>query len=161
MKFFLGLVVILSVLLLDSCGKKDPSGCQPASVASERAQLVNYCSANGINYTEHSSGLLYEIIIPGTGVSPTSTSTVSVVYTGKHLNNTVFDAQANPYTNLLSNLIDGWKIGMPLIKKGGRIKLVIPSALAYSCTGGKDSNGVLIIQPNEPIFFDLTLTDVK
>lgn len=141
--------------LLGSCGKKD-TGCQPVAVASERAQIIAYCNANSITYTEHSSGLFYQIITPGSGPSPATTSTVSVVYTGKHFDNTVFDASANPYTSVLSNFIDGWKIGIPLIKKGGRIKLIIPSALAYSCTGSLPK-----IQPNEPLFFDVTLTDVQ
>jgi len=138
-----------------SCGKND-SGCQPVPVANEKAQLIAYCSANGITYSEHTSGLFYQIIDPGTGASPTTSSTVSVVYTGKHFDNTVFDAASNPVTFSLSGVIDGWKIGVPLIKKGGRIKLVVPSALAYSCAGSGTA-----IKPNEPLFFDVTLTDVK
>jgi FKBP-type peptidyl-prolyl cis-trans isomerase len=142
-------------LMLISCGKKD-SGCQPVPVANEKAQLVAYCNANGITYTEHMSGLLYQIIDPGTGASPTTSSTISVVYTGKHFDNTTFDATANPVTFGLSGLIDGWKIAIPLLKKGGRMKLVLPSALAYSCTGSLPS-----IQPNEPLYFDITLTNVQ
>ncbi|MCK9403401.1 MAG: FKBP-type peptidyl-prolyl cis-trans isomerase [Chitinophagaceae bacterium] len=156
MKIFLSLALILSVVFLNSCSKTDASGCQPASVASEKAQMVAYCTSNSITYTEHTSGLLYEIINQGSAVSATSTSTVSVVYTGKLLNGTTFDATANPIALSLGSVIEGWKIGIPLIKKGGRIKLIIPSALAYSCTGAGNS-----IPPNTPIFFDVTLTDVK
>ena len=161
MKKFFGSVLMLSLLLLNSCGKSD-TGCQPVSVASEKPQLVAYCTANNITYTEHTSGLLYQIITPGSGATPTAASTVSVVYTGKHFDNTVFDSNSNPYTTLLSNFIDGWKIGLPLISKGGRIKLIIPSALAYSCIGSTNPNtGQIVIQPNEPLFFDVTLSDVK
>lgn len=150
-------VLFLSLLLLNySCGKNDTSGCQPAAIASEKAQMTAYCTANNINYTEHSSGLLYEILAPGSGLAPISTSVVAVVYTGKLLNGTTFDATANPITLSLQNVIDGWKIGIPLIKKGGRIRLIIPSALAYSCTGSGNS-----IPPNSPLFFDVTLQDVK
>jgi len=155
MKKTLGLLLVASVLV-NSCSKSDTSGCQPATVASEKAQMVAYCSANGINYTEDVSGLLYEIITPGAGPAPVVTSTISVVYTGKLFNGTTFDATANPISLPLSGVIDGWKIGIPFIKKGGRIKLVIPSALAYSCTGAGAS-----IPPNTPLFFDVTLTDVK
>ena len=155
MKKTLGLLFVISVLL-NSCGKSDVSGCQPASVASERTQMIAYCNSNSINYTEEVSGLLYEIIVPGSGVSPNTTSVISVVYTGKLFTGTTFDATANPISLSLSSVIDGWKIGLPLIKKGGRIKLVIPSALAYSCTGAGNS-----IPPNTPLFFDVTLTDVK
>jgi FKBP-type peptidyl-prolyl cis-trans isomerase len=160
MKKMLGFLFLIS-FLVNSCGKKD-TGCQPNPVNAERAQIIAYCNSNGINYTEHTTGLFYEIITPGSGISPTNTSTVSVVYTGKHFDNTTFDASSNPYTTLLSNFIDGWKIGIPLIKKGGRIKLVIPSAMAYSCTGSfNNASQTYIIKPNEPLFFDVTLTDVK
>lgn len=155
MKKTLGLLVVVS-LVLNSCGKSGTSGCQPATVASEKAQMIAYCSANNINYTEDASGLLYEIITIGTGIAPSSSSIISVVYTGKLFTGTTFDATANPISLTLSNVIDGWKIGLPKIKKGGRIKLVIPSALAYSCTGAGSS-----IPPNTPLFFDVTLTDVK
>jgi FKBP-type peptidyl-prolyl cis-trans isomerase FkpA len=153
---------LVSVLILGflffSCTKDD--GCMPNPVDAERAQLISYCTANGINYTVHSNGFLYEIINPGRDTTPTASSIITVNYVGKHFNNSVFDSSIAPYTSLLSNLIDGWKLGLPLIKKGGRLKLVIPSALAYSC-GGSKSNGSYVIQPNEPIFFDLTLLDVK
>lgn len=145
-------VVIFSLLL--SCGKQE-SGCQPKTPASEKADMVAFCTNNNINYTEHSSGILYQIITQGSGNTPTVNNTVSTVYTGKLLNGTTFDATANPVSFSLGGVIEGWKIGIPLIQKGGRILMVIPSALAYSCTGSG------AIPPNSPLFFDVTLTDVR
>jgi len=145
--------VVVSSLFL-SCGKQE-SGCQPKTPASEKVDMIAYCTANGINYTEHSSGILYQIITQGSGMTPTVNNTVSTVYTGKLLNGTTFDATANPISFSLGGVIEGWKIGIPLIQKGGRILMVIPSALAYSCTGSGS------IPPNSPLFFDVTLTDVK
>ena len=156
MKKMLGFLFLFS-FLLTSCGKKDTSGCQPVPVSSERAGLIAYCNANGIVYTEHTTGLLYQIISPGSGQSVISSSQVSVVYSGKLFNGTTFDFSNNPTPFWsLTGLIDGWKIGIPLIKKGGQIKLIIPSALAYSCTGN-----LPVIQPNAPLYFDITLSDVK
>ena len=155
MKKAFGLLIGFA-FILNSCNKSEVSGCQPASISSEKNPMVAYCTANGINYTEDVSGLLYEIITPGAGVTPTISSTISAVYTGKLFTGTIFDATANPITFPLSGVIDGWKIGIPFIKKGGRIKLIIPSALAYSCTGSGSS-----IPPNTPLFFDVTLTDVR
>ena len=161
MKKIFGSLLVLSALLLNSCGKND-TGCQPVPVADEKTKMLAFCTANNITPTQHPSGLIYEIINPGTGATPTTASTVSVVYTGYHFDNTVFDAAANPYTSLLGNFIDGWKIGLQLIKKGGQIKLVIPSALAYSCTGSQNQNtGVYIINRNEPLYFVVTLSDVR
>lgn len=147
------LSVVVSSLFL-SCGKQE-SGCQPKTPASEKVDMVAFCTANNISYTEHSSGILYQVITQGAGNAPTVNNVVSTVYTGKLLNGNTFDATANPISFPLSGVIEGWKIGIPLIQKGGRILLVIPSALAYSCTGSGS------IPPNSPLFFDVTLTDVK
>ena len=79
MKKSIGVLLVIA-LLSNSCSKTaETSGCQPATVASEKAQMVAYCSANGINYTEDVTGLLYEVITTGTGMVPLSSSIVSVV----------------------------------------------------------------------------------
>ena len=154
MKRNIWMAFLLAPFLFAACGKTD-APCVPATVASEKAAMVAYCTANSITYTEHPSGILYEIMSPGLGTQPTLTSTVSTVYTGKLLNNAQFDASANPVSFLLNGVIEGWKIGIPLIKKGGRIKLVIPSSLAYGCNGSGS------IPANSPLFFEVSLTDVR
>ena len=155
LKFSAYILTILIIFI--SCGKNDSSGCQPAAVDSEKPQMVAFCTANGINYTENASGMLFEIINAGTGtMAPTTSSTVTVQYVGKFFNGTIFDSSTTAFSSVLSSLIDGWKLGIPLIKKGGRIKMVIPSALAYSCTGYPPK-----IAPNTPLYFDVTLMDVK
>lgn len=154
------LIFVLPVLLFVSfsCGKTSTSGCTPASVASEQTALVNYCTNNSINYTAHSSGILYEIVNPGSGNSPVLASHIFITYTGKLFNGSVFDSQSDPTKTgwALNSLIDGWKIGLPLIKKGGHIKLVIPSSLAYGCVGSGTT-----IPSNTPLFFDINLVDVQ
>ena len=147
------LAFLVAPILFAACGKTDTE-CVPATVASEKAAMVAYCTANSITYTEHASGILYEIMSPGLTTQPTIANTVSVVYTGKLLNGNQFDASANPVRLALSGVIKGWQIGIPLIKKGGRIKMVIPSSLAYGCTGQGS------IAPNSPLYFEVTLTDV-
>lgn len=154
MKRNVWMAFLLAPFLFAGCGKTDTE-CVPATVASEKAAMVAYCTANNITYTEHESGILYEIIAPGLGIKPKLTNTVSAVYTGKFLNGTQFDASANPVSFLLSGVIKGWQIGIPLIKKGGRIKLVIPSSLAYGCNGSGS------IPANSPLYFEVTLTDVR
>lgn len=154
------LIFVWTIILFASlsCGKTSTSGCTPATIASENATMVSYCTTNTINYSTHSSGILYEIIAPGSGTTPTLSSKIYITYTGKTFNGTVFDSQSNPALTgwVLSSLIDGWKIGLPLIKKGGRIKLVIPSSLAYGCAGSGTA-----IPSNSPLYFDISLVDVQ
>lgn len=143
-------------LLALSCGKTTDSGCTPATITSENAAMVAYCTANSISYTTHPSGILYEVVSPGTGATPTPSSTVSALYTGKLMNGTIFDSNtSNPVSFPLANVIQGWTVGLQLIRAGGRIKLIIPSSMAYSCVG---TNG---IPPNAPLFFDVTLVSVR
>jgi FKBP-type peptidyl-prolyl cis-trans isomerase FkpA len=153
MKRNVWMAFILAPFLFAGCGKTDTE-CVPATVASEKAAMVAYCTANNITYTEHASGILYEVMSPGLGTQPTIANTIAVVYTGKLLNGNQFDASANPVRLALSGVIKGWQIGIPLIKKGGRIKMVIPSSLAYGCSGQGS------IAPNSPLYFEVTLTDV-
>jgi FKBP-type peptidyl-prolyl cis-trans isomerase FkpA len=143
----------LVMFLLIGCLKHD-QGCTAVDPKSEEPQIVTYASANGINAIRDYSGLYYEIIKPGSGAAPTANSSVTVAYTGKLLNGNVFD-QRTYYTEKMSALMEGWQIGLPLIKKGGQIRLIIPSSLAYRCNGAPN------IPSNSVLYFDVTLMDVK
>jgi len=151
MKNLLLALGLMTTVLMLSCGKTQDTGCTPVAVAAEKDAMVKFCTDNGITYTEHSSGLLYQIMNPGTGASLDASSTVAAIYTGKFLNGVTFEANATPATFGLNQVIEGWKIGIPLVKRGGRIRLVIPSALAYSCVGRGS------IPPNTPLYFDVTV----
>lgn len=117
---------------------------------------MNYALANGITATAHSSGLYYEVVTAGTGPAPTINSTVSVRYVGKLLNGTVFDTQAGtPVTFPVNQVIPGWQLGLPLVQEGGTIKLIVPSSLAYGCTGYGSIPGDAIL------YFEIDLVDVQ
>jgi FKBP-type peptidyl-prolyl cis-trans isomerase FkpA len=159
---------VLSVVLLFlmftgvRCIKGAAGNCSPRTVSSEASQMLAYAQANGINATAHSSGLYYEIVDPGTGASPTLNSRIVITYTGMLLSGTIFDQKVNPNNDAtgpnspwpLSDLIEGWRIGIPLLKVGGRIKLIVPSAMAYGCTGYGSIPG------NSILFFDINLVNV-
>jgi FKBP-type peptidyl-prolyl cis-trans isomerase FkpA len=151
-------VLSLVFLLIGGVGCIKETGCQNKSIDSERAAIQAYATANGITATAHSSGLYYQVINPGSGVTPNSNSKVFVTYTGKLLDGTQFDAGTTPVTGggwALSGLISGWQVGLPLIQKGGSIKLIIPSSMAYGCQGAGT------IPSNAILFFDITLNDVQ
>jgi FKBP-type peptidyl-prolyl cis-trans isomerase FkpA len=154
----LSLFLFFGVLVAGGIGCIKDTGCQNKSIDSERAAILDYASANGITATAHSTGLYYQITNPGSGTTPSINSKVFVTYTGKLLNGTQFDAGTTPVTGggwALSGLISGWQIGLPLIQKGGSIKLIIPSSMAYGCQGAGT------IPANSILFFDITLNDVQ
>jgi FKBP-type peptidyl-prolyl cis-trans isomerase len=151
--FFASLFGIL-LFVTNSCVKNEV--CKNKSVDSERASIAGYASANGIAGTEHSSGVCYQIINAGSGPTPTGSSTVSVKYSGKLLNGSIFDNQTATAVSVnLGQVIQGWKIGLPLIQKGGKIKLIIPSSLGYGC------NGFGTVPANSILYFEIDLIDVN
>lgn len=138
---------------LTGCSNKDKEEHRCTTAADDDANMQSYISANGITATKHTSGLYYQIIEPGSGATPTASSTVKTNYTGKFTNNTSFDAGVVSFP--LSGVIVGWQIGIPLIKQGGKIKLIIPPYLAYGCN---DYRG---IPGNSVLVFDVELLEVQ
>jgi len=143
MKKYLLLFTLL-VATFSSC-KKEASFNAAAQAAADDASIQAYMHANNITAVKDASGLYYEVITPGTGDYPNANSTITVNSTGKLLNGTVFDTESGLNVPL-SSVIQGWKIGVPHINTGGRILLLIPSALGYGnqVSGGIPKNSVLI-----------------
>lgn len=84
------------------------------------------------------SGLAYKILSEGKGEMPKATDTVKVHYHGTLIDGTVFDSskeRGQPVTFPLNRVIKGWTEGVQKVKEGGKIKLVIPSELAYGDSG--------------------------
>ena len=103
-------------------------------------------------------GLCYEIIKPGTGDYPKPTQIVKVNYSGQLLNGTVFDSSdkhGGATEIALDQVIPGWSEGIQKINKGGKIRLYIPSDLAY---GDQPPHG---ISPGATLIFDIELLDFK
>jgi len=99
---------------------------------------------------ETESGLQYEVIKEGSGVSPLATDRVSVHYVGTLFNGQKFDSsrdRGEPAVFGLNQVIRGWTEGLQLMKEGGVYKFWIPSELAYGDqgAGGVIPAGALII----------------
>jgi FKBP-type peptidyl-prolyl cis-trans isomerase len=159
---FLSLFLILvGIALLSACSKSDKNdplsttACtfqaqyKNDSSATQRALMIAFCNNNGITYTIHPSGILYQIITPGDTAKPNLCTSLTMTYTGKLMTGIQFDN--NTITYSLRELIVGWQIAVPLIGKGGKIKMVIPSSLAYGVEGRPG------IPSNAPLYFEMSL----
>lgn len=151
-RILLGLFLIVGVL--SSC-KKELSAEKQAT--KDDTIILDFIAKNNIiAKKDNNSGLYYQIITEGTGAKPTISSSVSVKYVGKLLDGNVFDKSDAPVSFALNRLIVGWQIGIPLINKGGSIRLIVPSGLAY----GTASPG-LGIPKNSVLDFTIDLIDVN
>ncbi len=143
---------------LASCVKNN-SNPQPVvdpavqAKADDEAIAVYLAAHTSITATKDPSGLYYQILEPGTGAAITATSALVVNYVGKDIKDVQFETRDNAAYSL-TQLIPGWQIGLPKIKNGGKILLIIPSGLAY----GPYANGS--IPPNSVVIFTVTVKSV-
>lgn len=106
----------------------------------EVEQLQTYLANDTLDYTLDPVGFYYYVLQEGTGSAyPTSGSVVRTVYKGTYIDGTIFDQNSvdNPFTFTVgrNEVVTGYDYGVRKITKGGKIKLVIPSSLAYGYYG--------------------------
>lgn len=98
-------------------------------------------------------------LVVGSGATAVSGDTLTVHYVGTLTSGTVFDssrANNQPYTFRLGvgAVIQGWDLGVPGMKVGGKRKLTIPPELAYG------SRSVGSIPPNSTLVFEIELLSI-
>jgi FKBP-type peptidyl-prolyl cis-trans isomerase len=150
------ILIILSLFLITfaSC-KKAATFDAAAQAAKDETAIQAYLAANpNISATKDANGVYYQVLTEGTGANPTSSNIVTVNYIGKLLNGSQFDAGTG-FRTYLTSVIKGWTYGVPHVKAGGRILLIIPSALAY----GNPGQGS--IPPNTVLVFTIDLLSIN
>jgi FKBP-type peptidyl-prolyl cis-trans isomerase len=105
------------------------------------------------------SGVVYLSLKDGSGASPGLTDTVKVNYRGTLPDGTEFGSSSTrgePLELKMDGVIKCWKEGLPLIKTGGKARLVCPPETAYGDTGAGD-----IILPYATLVFEVEVVEVK
>lgn len=125
--------------------------------AAEQPAWEKYLADNKITTKPTASGLIYMELKKGTGPRPSVNDQVVVHYTGTLLNGEKFDSsldRGEPATFGLTQVIPGWTEGLQLMGKGGKAKLVIPSALGWGAQGYQG------IPPYAGVTFTVELIDI-
>jgi FKBP-type peptidyl-prolyl cis-trans isomerase FklB len=104
------------------------------------------------------SGLQYKILKEGTGPKPKETDKVTVHYTGKLIDGTVFESTEGkePASFPVNGVIRGWVEALQLMPVGSKWTLYIPTEMAYGLNprpGGP-------IEPNMALVFDIELISI-
>ncbi|MBC7566925.1 MAG: FKBP-type peptidyl-prolyl cis-trans isomerase [Pedobacter sp.] len=118
--------------------------------------LENNKKLPGVQVT--ASGLQYQVLTKGTGVSPKVTDTVLVHYKGSLLNGKEFDSSYKsnqPISFPLNGVIPGWIEGVQLMQQGAKFKFFIPYQLAYGESGAGNN-----IPPFSTLVFEVELLKV-
>lgn len=140
---------LLALAVLVSTGCSEDAG---KIFDEQQIEIDEYVAEKGwLDTTEiDDTGIVFYLEEEGTGVDyPTSSSTVTVHYEGRLLDDTKFDSsfdRGQPSTFSLGGVIGGWRIGIPKFRRGDKGYLVIPSKYGYGSSGttGIPGNSVLV-----------------
>ena len=140
---------------------EDLQAKKKSGVAVEIEKGAKFLAENKKNpdVKETASGLQYMVLQEGKGDHPTAKSTVTVHYTGKLLDGTVFDSSVDrgePISFPLDRVIPGWTEGLQLMTPGSKYRFFIPYNLAYGeqGAGGMIPGGATLIFDVELISFE-------
>ena len=127
----------------------------------EQNLLKDYLVFNEIDVEPEQSGIYYQEIKKGSGKTPQIGDSVSVHYEGTLINGAPFDSSirnGKPFSFVYGDksIIEGWKLGLSMMKEGGKAKIIIPSDLAFGEKGVGN-----IIPPYSTVVFELHLLKVK
>lgn len=141
----------------NSAGSSTSSGSAPALpiVSANAGEAPSISAPSGTPPAE----LTTSDVIVGSGAEVLPTSTLTVHYTlmawstGQVVESS-WDSGA-PATFPLANLVEGWKIGLPGAKVGGRRLLILPPEMGYGPAGSGP------IGPNETLIFAIDIIGVS
>lgn len=126
----------------------------------EPEEIAQYIADNNITAKPNQDGLYIIVKKKGNGPVVSEGKTVSMNYTGKLLDGSVFDSSEGrePFSYIVGKqgLIPGWETGVMGQPAGTQLQLIIPSALGYGATGAPGR-----IPPYSPLCFDIEILSVQ
>lgn len=116
------------------------------------AQMNAAITARAFDTTGNVGSIYYQILQEGAGDYVRVTDTVTVHYKGTLLKDgSIFDqTKEKPARFPLQRLIKGWQIGLAKCRIGGKIKIMIPSGIAYGMRTRSKA-----IPPNSVLVFEI------
>ena len=108
------------------------------------------------------NGLIIEDIELGHGHEANEYKKITVNYTGKLEDGSIFDSSLKPsrtpftFTLGAGSVIKGWDLGVKGMKVGGKRKLTIPSDVGYGDNGAGN-----VIPPGATLIFEVELLEVE
>jgi FKBP-type peptidyl-prolyl cis-trans isomerase FkpA len=140
-------------LALFSCAKEEIYD-RKAQLQLDVDSISRFVAINKIAAKNDGSGLFVQVLSAGNDTTTIGKlDTVTVTYSGRLLNGALIENPELPVKLVYAGLIEGWKLGLKKIHAGGEVRLIIPSAMAYT------NKQVGIIPPNSNL--DYTIQFLK
>ena len=120
----------------------------------------NSITALSVDSAGVATGIRYVIDQPGSGNDLySSATTITVGFTGTLLTTGTQFITTDEFhpSYVLGATIRGWQLGVPKVKKGGTIRLFLPSHYAY----GPFAQPTLGLPANAILIFTITVYDIK
>jgi FKBP-type peptidyl-prolyl cis-trans isomerase FkpA len=158
------LPILLICVVIAGCAKTQSNLAQyRAQAAIDDKIVANYISAHHLTGVAQkvtdTSGIYYIVLQQGQGNDLfTSSTQVTVGDTGRLLGNTTIFTETDNFhpSYILGQTILGWQLGIPKIKTGGIVRLIIPSRYAY----GPYAQPQVGLPANAILDFDIQLYDI-
>ena len=131
----------------------------------EKKTLEAYLEEKNIHTEKQPEGYYILMQSPGKGSRVKNGETVHVNFTGRFLNGKIFDSNTKsdkPYAFTVGNdeVIKGWDLAVQQLRKGDKVILIIPSALAYGSEGIKRGNTLkYYVPPFSTLIFDFEVLE--
>jgi FKBP-type peptidyl-prolyl cis-trans isomerase len=131
----------------------------------EVGKLNEYFAENKVEPVKTESGMYILVTQKGTGETVKQGQQVTMNYSGRTLDDKVFDSNTDPkfghvepFTFIAGagQVIQGWDVGVLMLNVGSKATFYIPSRLAY----GPEGSGKAI-KPYSVLIFDVEVTDVE
>ena len=146
------LPILLICMLFTACVKtQGPLEAYKAQAAIDDKIVAQYIAAHnltGVKKIADSCGVRYIVLDPGTGSDIfTSSTQITVGDTCRLLTTGDTVSKTNQFhpSYVMGQVLLGWQLAIPNIKRGGRIRMLLPSRYAYgpSVQGNIPQNAVL------------------
>jgi FKBP-type peptidyl-prolyl cis-trans isomerase FklB len=121
------------------------------------AFLERNCKEEGVILLP--SGLQYQVLKEGSGLSPRPSDTVNVHYRGMFIDGREFDSsyqRGQPTSFPVMGVIKGWTEALQLMKLGAKWRIAVPPGLAYGEAGTPGGP----IGPNQVLLFELEILQI-
>lgn len=130
----------------------------PKTIAMKKAgeEYIAKIMAAGEGYVKTASGLVYKMEKQGNGKCYGDNEDVRMLYTGKHVDGSIFDQSCDTTSLNSDRVVEGFKEALMLMSPGAKMIAVLPSDIAYGDQGaGRRQSGEYSINPGETLVFEI------